>query len=178
MEQTSNPIVTCPNCDNTMEVKTGRLGDRYSCTWCHTESALTVTDHANNQWDDRSSQPQLYPISAWENGFEIPEPHGLEAEEIQYHHPSRQALLRKSTFIVTSITAINAKYKLKKAIIQSMIKRDRAHSEIATFVNESRISRDGFEKIAKATSRGDQGNGSASNTASGGTDTPGRQRTQ
>lgn len=169
--------VTCPTCGNGMNTELGRLGDRYRCSWCQSQEVLTVSSHADDQWDERTELPELYPISAWENGFLVPEPHGMEAEEIQYHHPSRQALLRKRTTIVTSVTASNGRYELKRAIIREMILGETDSSVIADFVNESKISKSGFETIAQATVRADRGNGSAS-TASAETDTPARQRTQ
>lgn len=160
-----------------MDTDDGRLGDLYRCPWCQSQEALTVSNHAHDRWDERTKLPELYPISAWENGFLVSDPHGMEAEEIQYHHPSRQALLRKRTTIVTSVTGTDGKYDLKRAIIRDMLRGETSNSVVAEFVNESSISKTGFEKIVEATVRGDQGTGSAS-TASAGTDTPGRQRTQ
>lgn len=160
-----------------METKLGRIDDHYKCSYCGREEALTTSKHAQDQWNERSEKPEMFPIVAWSEGFRVPGPHGMEAEELTYHHPSRQALLRKRTTIVTSVIVPIGKYQLKKAVIQEMIKRNVDSAKIAELVNESSISRSGFEKIAQETSRADQGNGSAS-TAVGGTDTPARQRTQ
>lgn len=172
------PQVTCPTCDSNMDVKLGQVEDHYICPYCQSEEVLTTSSHAQDQWNDRSREPQTMPIVGWQDGIRIPEPHGMEAEEMKYHHPSRQALLRKRTTIVTTVTVPIGKYALKKAVIQELIKHDADSSKIATLVNESDINRDGFEKIAQEASRADRGNGSASTATPGGTDTPGRQRTQ
>jgi hypothetical protein len=160
-----------------MDVKLGQVEDHYYCPYCHSEEVLTTSSHAQDQWDDRSRKPETFPIVAWQDSIRIPQPHGMEAQEMKYHHPSRQALLRKRTTIVTTVTVPIGKYQLKKAVIQELIKHDADSSKIAELVNESDINREGFEQIAQETGRGDRGNGSAS-TASARTDTPGRQRTQ
>lgn len=172
------PRVTCPTCNSDMNIKLGQVEDHYQCPVCHSEEVLTTSSHAQDQWNDRSKKPQMYPIVAWQNGLRIPEPHGMEAQEMKYHHPSRQALLRKRTTIVTTLTVPIGKYQLKKAVIQEMIKHGRDSAKIAELVNESDINRAGFEAIAQEASRADRGNGSASTAIPGGTDTPGRQRTQ
>lgn len=172
------PQVTCPNCFNDMDYKLGQVEDHYRCPYCQTEEILTTSKHAQDQWNDRSKKPELYPIVAWQEGIRVPEPHGMEAQELTYHHPSRQALLRKRTTIVTTVTVPIGKYALKKAVIQEMIKQDQDSADIVGLVNESDINRDGFEEIAQEVSRADRGNGSASTATPGGTDTPGRQRTQ
>lgn len=169
--------VTCPECGGEMDTTHTTFGEQYYCFNCGHENTLTESKHVRDQWEERSRCPRMYPISGWENGFVVPKPHGMEAEELRYHHPSRQAVIRKRTTLVTSIDVTSARYTLKKAVIREMIKRGHNNAEIAELVRESNIGRDGLEKIARETSRADRGTGSAS-TASAGTDTPGRQRTQ
>lgn len=172
------PVVTCPTCEHDMDIEPGQMGEYYNCPQCHSQEVLMSSYHADEQWDDRSRTPEMFAISGWANGFRVPEPHGMEAEEVQYHHPSRQALLRKRTTIVTSISVPSGRNELKRAVIREMLKRGGHNSEIAELVNEGRLGREGLEEIVEATSRVDQGNGSASPAQVGGTGTPGRQRTQ
>lgn len=137
----NQPTVTCPTCDNGMDRKLGQVEDHYRCPYCHSEEVLTTSNHAQDQWDNRSKKPELYPITAWQEGFRVPSPHGMVAQEVMYHHPSRQAMLRKRTTIVTTVTVPVGKYRLKKAVIKQMILREEDNAKIVDVVNESDINR-------------------------------------
>ncbi|WP_435067684.1 hypothetical protein [Haloplanus sp. C73] len=81
-----------------------------------TDDYVRLTDHAADRWAARSDDTGYGPVVAWREGRVIPEPHGLEADEVRFHRPSGTVLLNRDGYLVTVIDADSAKPKLRRAL--------------------------------------------------------------
>jgi hypothetical protein len=81
-----------------------------------------VSQHAARRWHARAapSDPPYGPRAAYIEGERVPEPTGLEADEVRYHPPTDALLLRKNNVLVTVIRGREASsYPLREAVRQA-----------------------------------------------------------
>jgi len=153
--------VTCNQCDNGMMAYIGdHIAEVYKCQQCGNVDEVDTTDHADDQWRDRSRMHHTDPVDAWTESVTLFD-HGYDAEVARYHHPSRITFLMKRSNIVTCIHTPSARYVGQRAAIQAMIRVNASNVKIANLVNECGINRTGFEQIVEHMDRTEQGDGSA-----------------
>lgn len=68
---------------------------------------IVVSEHAAKQWLARTDAPDVFPITAWEQGVPI-ECDALSGDEFRYHDASDTILIRRNETIVTVIDPATA----------------------------------------------------------------------
>lgn len=88
------------------------------------EEVVEITDHAWTRWQSRrAADPGHGPVLAWDRAERVPEPHGLDADEVRYHAPTDLAMVAGvepapdgTRVVVTMIRGEGAKPALREAI--------------------------------------------------------------
>ncbi|MCU4743431.1 hypothetical protein [Natronoglomus mannanivorans] len=82
-----------------------------------------VTDHARDQWRDRSSQPWRDLTTVWSESFRIDHPAAHSGAESFYHPPTEIVLLVQSDDVETLVTCIdlNDRCDAEQSYVRSQI---------------------------------------------------------
>jgi len=76
---------------------------------------ITVSGHAAERWHERTDEPGIGPIVAW-NEAERRHVPDLDAEEIRYHRPTETLLLQNGGVLVTVINVSTARKQVQQAV--------------------------------------------------------------
>jgi hypothetical protein len=80
---------------------------------------IELSEHAVERWKARTpSSTKIGPRVAWLDAEDavVPEPTGLDADEVRYHAPTRTVLLRKDSHMVTVIDLSALRTQARRAV--------------------------------------------------------------